>query len=591
MNVYVKSLCCLMLGIAVVAGQAQDSSKKIPKKPAESSLQAQIDKLRSEMEARIQKLEQQLADRDVKVQQADAAAAEAQGKAAQAQQAAATAQQTLTESSKKTATSLDAEVATLRSETASSVAVVQEKQKKLEAAFESPVALHYKGITLTPGGFIAATTVFRNHATGGGTATSFTVIPFDGQSQAKISEFAGDGRASRVSLLTEGKLSKTTLRGYYEADFLGVGIASNNNQTNSYVLRQRALWAQAEMQHGWTVTGGQMWSLSAEEKKGLSAYSADIAIPMTSDPSYVAGFIYARQYGFRVTKKFNDSVFAAVSIENPQVGSVAGRGFPTNFLDGSAGAGGGFYNSTANYCFNKAPDVLAKIAFDPGWGHYEIYGIARFFRNRIYPNYAASTTAAQSAGAYNESTVGGAIGGSFRVPTFKKKLDLGMKAQWGDGAGRYGGSSLPDMTADPYGNMALLHSFSGIATMEFHATHRLDFYGNYGGDYVGRRAFVSAAGKPVGYGSPLFDNSGCSIEPLPGAGGYLPGSLSTCAGDVRDIQEVAVGSWFDYYKGPKGRLRQGLQYSDILRQTWSGIGGAPKGDDKMFFTSFMYYLP
>jgi hypothetical protein len=49
--------------------------------------------------------------------------------------------------------------------------------------------------------------------------------------------------ASPVSASTsEGKTSWGTLRGYYEADWLGTGITSNNNQSNSYVLRQRVIW-------------------------------------------------------------------------------------------------------------------------------------------------------------------------------------------------------------------------------------------------------------------------------------------------------------------------------------------------------------
>ena len=66
---------------------------------------------------------------------------------------------------------------------------------------------------------------------------------------------------------------------------------------------------------------------------------------------------------------------------------------------------------------------------------------------------------------------------------------------------------------------------------------------------------------------------------------------SNCAADNKDIQEATIGYWYDFYKGPKGRLRQGIQYSYLERYTWSGIGGAPKGIDNMFSTSFRYYLP
>jgi len=58
-----------------------------------------------------------------------------------------------------------------------------------------------------------------------------------------------------------------------EGDWLGTGITSNNNQSNSYVFRQRVIWAQAEP----TTIGhhrGQLWSLATEDKKGISNISA-----------------------------------------------------------------------------------------------------------------------------------------------------------------------------------------------------------------------------------------------------------------------------------------------------------------------------
>ena len=58
------------------------------------------------------------------------------------------------------------------------------------------------------------------------------------------------------------------MTGYYEADWLGAGITSNNNQSNSYVLRQRQLWADAKTASGWDFTGGQGWSLATETTAG-----------------------------------------------------------------------------------------------------------------------------------------------------------------------------------------------------------------------------------------------------------------------------------------------------------------------------------
>ena len=60
----------------------------------------------------------------------------------------------------------------------------------------------------------------------------------------------------------------------------------------------------------------------------------------------------------------------------------------------------------------------------------------------------------------------------------------------------------------------------------------------------------------------------------------------------RDIQEFTVGYWYDFYKGARGRFRQGIQYGYAQRKTWADLNGlAPEGLDNIFETSFRYYLP
>jgi hypothetical protein len=105
-----------------------------------------------------------------------------------------------------------------------------------------------------------------------------------------------------------------------------------------------------------------------------------------------------------------------------------------------------------------------------------------------------------------------------------------------------------------------------------------------------------------GYGLYNLATSGCGTEPLPGTtgtttptgpvNGFSPGSPGSCAVNNKDVQEVSVGWWYDFYRGEYGRLRQGFQYSYVERNTWSGLNNlAPKGIDNMFFTSVRYYLP
>ncbi|MGI8769950.1 MAG: hypothetical protein ACR2JE_00770 [Acidobacteriaceae bacterium] len=571
------------------------TNKKAVRRP---SVESQIQELRQQMQQQnqtLQQLQQQLSDRDAQLQQAQQAAAAAAANAQQAQQQAAQQAQTLTENT-TAVSSLQGAVSDLKTNSTSLASTIQETQTNVTKKIENPEVLHYKGITLSPAGsFLAAETVWRQRATGSDINTPFSAIPLNNQEQAQLSEFQGTGRQSRVALLAEGKLSSMTLRGYYEADWLGTGITSNNNQSNSYVFRQRQVFAQAALNSGWTFTGGQMWSLVTETKKGLDNRTE--ALPQTIDPQYAVGFNWERQYGFRVTKSFNDKFWLGASAENAETLNPGGRGLPSNYVIGSAGTGGGLYNSTANYSYNLAPDIIVKAAAEPSWGgHYELYGIARFFRNRIYPNVttnAAGVNVGTAAGAFNDQTVGGGVGGSFRVPTFHKRLDLGLKGEWGDGTNRYDDSQLSDLTIRPNGQLALIHGYSTLGTAEWNATPRLDVYANYGIDGTMRRYFITN-GKQSGYGAYTALESGCNTETIPAAGsaGFIPSALANCNADNRDIQELALGYWYDFYKGPKGRLRQGIQYSYFQRQVWSGTGGAePHGTNNMFWTSLRYYLP
>ncbi|MGH7172311.1 MAG: hypothetical protein ACRELG_18700, partial [Gemmataceae bacterium] len=360
---------------------------------------------------------------------------------------------------------------------------------------------------------------------------------------------------------------------------------SNNNQSNSYVVRMRQLWARAMFSNGMYVSGGQMWSLTTETTHGLE--NGTEILPGTIDPQYTAGYVWNRQYGFRVAKDFNKKLWIGASVENDQA-LPGGSGAANQFL-GSPGVGGGLYNSTANYSYNEAPEIVAKMALEPGWGHWELFGVGRFFRNRVYPNAASGS----STGAYNDTAMGGGIGGGFRVPFANKKLSIGLKGLYGDGTGRMGDSTIADLTFRLDGTISLLHTFSALSTVEASPTKRLSLYFNYGGDYVGRDI---QDGGASGYGLHSADMSGCNTEGLPG-GSYSPAGTGNCKGNNKDVQEITSGYWYNFYNGAKGRFRYGMQYSYIVRTLWSGDGGTTnpggnaKGTDNIFETSMRYYLP
>jgi hypothetical protein len=653
---------------AAPAQQAATSSnsktrRKNPAKTGGPSVSDQLKTMQDSIQAQqqqIQQLMQQLQSRDGQIQQLQQQMNQVQSTASQAQQKADSANSATVQQQTDVA-AVKNEISDLKTNATSTVLSLQETQKNINSAVENPLAIHYKGISITPGGFVAAETVSRQRATEADINTPFNSIPYPGNALANIGENSFTARQSRLALLAESKVGSTKLTGYWEADFLGTGVTSNNRQSNSYVFRQRILFAQAAFDNGWTVTGGQQWSLATETRKGIT--NRQEVLPQTVDSQYQVGFSWERQYGFRVVKDFGGKFALGLAVEGPQA-TIGGRGFSTvtttnvgtasvtttgnAFVDGP-GNGGGLYNfaDTTGYSFNKTPDIIVKAAADPGYGHYELFGIFSTFRNRAYPCGVVGTNAKDTAppatpttipcsidgstspssiGAYNDTRIGGGFGGNLRVPVFTKKLDFALQGAAGDGIGRYGSAQLADITLRPNGTQALIRTAHALGELEYHANRKLDIYAYFGGEYAWRTAYqgydsITVTKTPAipatatttaipattttafklnqygGYGSPFANNSGCSTENPP-SNQLTPSGGGTCAGDTRLILEGTLGFWHKLIQGDRGSLRWGIQYSYFTRSGWSGnnsgataFGISPKAVDNMVWTSFRYYLP
>jgi len=542
-------------------------------------------------------LEKRMEARDAQLEQAQKNATAAQADAADARQKLEETQQVIGPND-AAVTTLQNEVANLRS-TSSSLSSRVDTTEQATKKLENPEAIRFKGVSLTPGGFMAAETVDRQRAIGGDVNTQFSGIPFTKQAAATFSEFNASGRQSRISLLAEGKAPSGTLRSYVEADFLSAGTTSNDNQSNSYTLRLRQAWGQMVLNDHWTLTGGQMWSLATEYKHGLENNAENL--PLTIDAQYNVGFTWERQYGFRAVKQLGPRLWIGAAVEEAQTLNIGGHNLPT-LLYQQTGNSGGLYNPTANYSYNYAPDLVAKAAYERDWGHLELFGVGRFFRDRIYPNGplpgGAQSTTTSAQGAFTSKTAGGGIGANARVFFLDKKLEIGAHALAGNGIGRYSTTLLPDTTAHPDGSLELLAGGSALGSAAWRPTRRFDLYGYYGGEYAKRAwyksQYLDANSEPilVGYGAPTNVVSGCYVEVLPGT------TQNGCNADTRDLQEGTLGYWFRFYKGAHGTLQQGIQYSYAERRTWTGTGepaagltNSPKAIDNMWFTSFRYYLP
>lgn len=410
-------------------------------------------------------------------------------------------------------------------------------------------------IKLKFGGFSEFATFWRSRNETADIGSSFGGIPFGNSPLAHEHETRFSARQSRISALATGDLDQYThLSMYVESDFLGAGTTSNSNESNSYTPRIRHFYGTYDNDlTGWHVLAGQTWSLLTTNTAGIKARNEDI--PLTIDAQYVVGFNWTRNPQFRVVKDLTPWMTAGFSVESPaaQIAKPIPGGTNAN------NPGGSLLNSDTSYSNDIMPDVVGKVAFDPGWGHYEIKGIVRGFTDRS--NHSNSTI------------IGGGGGASASLPIIPKALELQASVLAGNGIGRYGSGQQPDVTFDRDGNFATIPSVQLLTGLVAHPGNGSTVYA-----YGGLEQLYKKVDGGVGYGLDNVDNSGCDIE-----GGI-------CNAQTKRLWEVTGGVWQDIYKGSFGRAAVGAQAEYIKREAFnSDNGGAPTTDDMVVLGSFRYY--
>ncbi len=444
---------------------------------------------------------------------------------------------------------------------------------------------YFKGITLTPGGFLEAAGIYRSRFQGDDIASSFA-IPFPGQShQSHVPEGRFSARQSRIALLAEGKANDHTfLSAYGELDFQGAAQTSNLNESDSYVPRIRLIYGTVDWNndgYGIHLLAGQNWSLLTLQGKGMTP-RAEVAPPQI-DAQYIPGFAWTRQPGVRVTADFLDhQLWVGVSAENAQT-TFGGTGVPANIVTGLSGQGGAvapppgsfqqFYNGFGStLSLNNVPDFIGKVAYESNIAghsiHLEGFGIYRTFSTHI----DGTPT--------NRDAHGFGYGGSINVNVVPKVLDVQFSGMGGRGIGRYGSAGLPDVTSDAEGNLHGVDEVMLLTGATLHASRKLDLYFFAGEEVEGQMLYD---GGTTGLGLSTANNSGCLIETSTTA------TSGTCAGNTRAVRQLTGGFWHKFYQGPMGRAQVGIQYSYTERELFAGVGGAPTAHNNMGFLSFRYY--
>ena len=465
---------------------------------------------------------------------------------------------------------------------------------------KAPIAMP-AGVKVTVGGFLAAESVWRQHNTVSDIGTPFATIPYPFSPQYKEPEFRGTARQSRISLLIEGNLDPAQkLAGYFETDFLGVGVTSNYNQSNSWAPRLRqGDFTYDNTDWGFHFLAGQSWSMLTQNTVGIVTRKENI--PLTIDANYVAGFDYTRNWQLRAVKDFGPTVSLGLSVEAPAslvftgTGAIANNGTVNGLVVNFANPGSSFLGSGGfpnNFNTEAAPDIIGKAAFDPGWGHYEVLGLARFFTDNLFTcdpllvpaSGVCPFSTANIGTAKAHVTVGEGVGGSVLLPVVPKLLDLQGSVLYGQGIGRYGASNLSDVVIGSDGTLSPITALHAMVGAVGHPWEGLDIYGYAGTERADSKVFNSGAG-PFGFGVATLNNLGCNVV----TGASFTGGVSNCAAVTKQVDHLTVGFWQNVYKGDYGRVATGLQYEYIRRKSFDGVGGPVATDDNIVMSSLRWY--
>ena len=420
-----------------------------------------------------------------------------------------------------------------------------------------------KNIKITFGGFIEAAAIYRSKNQSADVGSSFNGgIPFGNSPNAHVGEFRGTARQSRLSILAQGNFDKNTaLAAYYEMDFLGGAPTANSNQTNSYNPRIRNIYATLDRNDlGFHMLAGQNWSLLTLNRTGIIPRN-EVA-PAGIEAQYVVGFNFTRSPQIRLVKDWDKEFWFAISAESPQA-QVAQSTVPTGTIVNNPGTGQ--LGTGGTFTLDVAPDMIAKFAMDPGWGHYELFGVSRWFRSEV--NYASMTTN------------GLGVGGSALLPVLPKTLDFQASFMYGKGMGRYGAGQLADVTTDNTGRLVTLPYVSALLGLVAHPTADIDLYAYAGTEQLEKR-YVSVGGVNYGYGNPAgTNNTGCMVN-----GG-------TCNGNTAREYELTGGFWYKFYQGKMGMMEFGVQDEWVKRYIFAAnsAAGGPSTDANIAMFSLRYY--
>jgi hypothetical protein len=431
-----------------------------------------------------------------------------------------------------------------------------------------PPFLRLGSVCIVPIGFMDLTTVWRDKNAGSSMGSNFGSIPYNNTVNGNLSNFLFSPQNSRIGFRIDGDWKGTHFIGYNEFDFNGTSASNGLLVSNgAFVPRLRLFWVDARKGKV-EFLAGQSWSLMTPNRSGLSALPGNLFYTQVVDINYVAGLTWTRQPGMRVLIHPSDKVTFGVSFENPDQyagGSAGGSGItlPAAYAIGNSqldisqnvSAGQNIYSQPT-----VAPDIIAKVAFDPSSRlHFEVGGVERNFKivNPAILNQHFSATGAGVMAGLNAE-----IFKNFRLITTN---------YWSDGGGRYLFGQAPDLIVRADGSLSLVHSGGTVDGFETRVRPNTLLYAYYSGVYIGRDTALDANGTTkIGYGYAGSANS-----------------------QNRAIQEMTFGFNQTLWANPRyGAINAMGQYEYLMRAPWYVASGAPKGThDNTIYFNLRYTLP
>lgn len=443
------------------------------------------------------------------------------------------------------------------------------------------------GISVKLGGFVEFSNIWRSSNMTSGPATAWNNFPYANSPNHGLSEERMSSQLSRMSVLMEANPSKAVrLQAYVESDFGGSGGTTNSVQISGYTPRLRqGYFTFTQKDWGLHILMGQAWSLATNYAKGILPRQEQL--PAVTDNNQIPGITFTRVPQIRIGKDWNQKYWLGLSLEDPQA-TVAfssalssGGTLPAAYGEKAgarvyyANSGGVLLNPGAQYTYNPAPDIILKAAADTSFGHYEVFGMARWFRSLAVEPGTTTTR--------KHTTFGGGVGAGMTTPLGTPKLQMAGNILAGEGIGRYGPSLIPDTTPNARGALSPVPELMGSLGLIGHPTRSVLLY-TYGGvEAAGRKRYTGADGAQYGYGVTDLNLGGCDVE------------FGTCNAQTRTLASLTAGGWWHFVEGRYGSLMGGLQYTYIRKFAFKGNDGNGNSVDPATSGNTVYvtfrYLP